>query len=318
MGSDLIEILLSSFNGELFLGRLLDSIFNQTIFNWRLIIRDDGSTDNSVGLVMYYKNLYPDKIVFIEDGKGNLGAKNSYSELLNYANTPYIAFCDQDDIWKENKLEVMLNRMKREELQHGVGMPILVHSDLELRNEQLNLIDSSFYNFTGLNPNYVNSSIIFSKNVIPGCAMLLNKSLVDLAKHIPKEAIMHDYWFVLHAKYFGKISFINNSLLVYRQHKNNSLGVYPKRTIGFNDFIRQFFWYRKNNAGFLTAFKPYQDQLEKFLQLFKWNDLRLSKQIEAFVKLNSNQLFFKRKWLILFYQLKRGSFLENLEFLLFG
>ncbi|MEW6289314.1 MAG: glycosyltransferase, partial [Thermodesulfobacteriota bacterium] len=84
-----VDILLSTYNGEKFLGELLDSLFCQTCQNWRLVVRDDGSKDNT-------KKYGQDKIVLVPDGLGNRGPKESFGQLMEYSQAPYVMFCDQD------------------------------------------------------------------------------------------------------------------------------------------------------------------------------------------------------------------------------
>ena len=91
-----VDILLATYNGEEYLSAQIDSLFNQTFKEWRLLVRDDGSTDNTVSIIQSLKLEHPDRVVFIQDDQGNIGPSQSFSVLLAHSSAPYVAFCDQD------------------------------------------------------------------------------------------------------------------------------------------------------------------------------------------------------------------------------
>ena len=94
-------ILLSTYNGEKYLKEQLDSIFSQSYKNFEIITRDDGSNDETINILKSYN-------IKILDTDKNLGAKLSFSTLLNYSvkntDADYFMFCDQDDIWKNDMI----------------------------------------------------------------------------------------------------------------------------------------------------------------------------------------------------------------------
>ena len=104
-----VSILLSAYNGSKYIKEQLDSIFNQTYKNIEIIVRDDGSSDNTIEILKSY-NIKP------IDTKINLGAMGSFEELLKYAlqnsNSDYFMFCDQDDVWDTKKVEKTLAKME--------------------------------------------------------------------------------------------------------------------------------------------------------------------------------------------------------------
>lgn len=80
-------------------------IFFLKDFISRVYIRDDGSVDQTINIIKKYIELYPDLILLVEDKKGNLGPRDSFFTLCEYATENFIAFCDQDDVWKSTKLK---------------------------------------------------------------------------------------------------------------------------------------------------------------------------------------------------------------------
>ena len=231
----MIDILLSTYNGEAFLREQLDSILNQTYKDFKLIIRDDGSTDSTVDIIMDYVRGYPSKIIYINNGnagknnsgneneKGHLGFNLSYNELLKYSTSDYIMFSDQDDVWLPKKIEISIERIKELEKRFP-DKPILVHSDLTVVNKDLETISSSFFKHIRINPSKNSLNRLIMQNTVTGCAMIINKSLVNIAMPLGEEVFFYDYWFALAAKIFGVIDIINEPLILYRQHGSNVIG----------------------------------------------------------------------------------------------
>ena len=108
-----VDILLATYNGEQFLKEQLESIFNQTNNNFKLIIRDDGSTDGTGRILKEYKSKYPDKINLIIDSEATGSAKMNFSKLMEASSAEYIFFCDHDDIWLPNKIQIMLTEIQK-------------------------------------------------------------------------------------------------------------------------------------------------------------------------------------------------------------
>lgn len=229
----MIDVLLSTYNGEKYLPVQLDSLISQDFTDWRVIARDDGSSDRSLDILKEYSKKYPGRFEIIEDGL-RLGAMQSFSALMRRSGSAYIAFCDQDDFWTPQKLSTLYGLMQVEEQRWGAGTPILVHSDLELVDGDLQPISPSFWTFQGIEPSRNSLANLLVENTVTGCSMLINKRLNELGSTVPREAYMHDYWLALVAATIGKICFTRETLIKYRQHNSNTLGaVRLRRLISF-------------------------------------------------------------------------------------
>ncbi len=126
-------ILLSTYNGEKYLAAQLDSIISQHFQDWLLIIRDDGSNDSTIAIINHYKQK-DNRIVFHKDEKGNLGADNSFAELLMIApESNYYSFADQDDVWEANKLTLAITTLQAQNNHE----PLLCHCDLRVVDKNL-------------------------------------------------------------------------------------------------------------------------------------------------------------------------------------
>lgn len=235
--SDEVYIVLPTYNGEAYLSEQISSIQTQTYQTWKLLIRDDGSSDSTVSVTRSFASL-DKRIELVADDKGNLGPVGSFSLLASLAvkrGADYVSFCDQDDIWLREKLEKSISRIKNIEKQHGIEHPALVHSDLEVVTEKMEVISESYICYENLHLTERPSiNRILVQNYVVGCTMLANKSLINAALPVPDGIRMHDWWLSAFAIVNGKIGFIPEATIKYRQHSGNTFG----------------------SKGFLSAFNP--------------------------------------------------------------
>ncbi|PLK49142.1 glycosyltransferase family 2 protein [Uliginosibacterium sp. TH139] len=218
-----VDILLATFNGAAFLAEQLESLLAQTHQDWRVIARDDGSSDGTVAILDEYVKAFPTRFTVVRDGL-KLGAKAGFASLMTQSAAPYVTFCDQDDVWQPEKLEVLLRTIRAAEAAHGESVPLLVHSDLEVVDASLERIAPSFWQHQGIDPGRDRVSQLIVQNVVTGCASLFNRALLEVALPVPPEAFMHDYWLSLVASARGKIIAVPEPCVRYRQHGKNTVG----------------------------------------------------------------------------------------------
>jgi rhamnosyltransferase len=251
-----ILIVLASFNGANFLHQQLDSLIAQTETQWYLLIRDDGSTDNSLEIIRQYSKK-DERVHFLSDDRGSTGsAQGNFSILLKAAyeiGAPYIFCCDQDDVWESNKLELVLARLRQLE---GEGKaPSLVHHDLTVVNESLELQTGSFVELMRMRPgDQSNPQRLVSRNEITGCALACNRTLLKLALPVSDQAVMHDWWLGLHAAFFGRLAFMPQQLVKYRQHDKNTIGA-KSFWHGLNPLTNWVDGWHRGNEEFLSTVK---------------------------------------------------------------
>ena len=221
-----ICIALAVYNGSSFLEEQLDSLFDQHYQNWRILTRDDGSQDDSLE-ILRRTAAEQSRVKLVQSVRGNQGVTQSFGLLLDHANESscdYVALSDQDDVWYAEKLTELMKAMQRIEEQFP-DLPVLIHSDLEVVDQNLNQIAASFMTFQGIQHESVHPlRILLAQNFVTGCTVLVNRKLLQLALPFPKEVIMHDWWLALCAAAMGKIEFINQPLIKYRQHEHNKVG----------------------------------------------------------------------------------------------
>lgn len=217
-------ILLATYNGKSYLKEQIDSLYAQTDRDWTLYIHDDGSTDGTQ--------------TFIEkccEGRDNVqilrfppagGPMMNFLEMLRRVEADYYFFCDQDDVWMPDKIEVSKKRMFEIEAEHP-GLPVVVHGDLAVVDESLKPLLPSFWKYEDIYPERVTSfEVMGVSNLTTGCAMLFNGAARDVTPVPPPPLTpMHDFWVTACVfRAGGIVSAIPRPLLYYRQHSGNCIG----------------------------------------------------------------------------------------------
>lgn len=228
----MIDILLASYNGEKYIAQQIDSILNQTFDDWILYIKDDCSTDNTANIILEYEKKYKDKIRVILSDKPSGSAKANFFSMLKYSTNDYIMLCDQDDIWLPDKIEISYNTIKKAE-QENNDMPVLVHTDLKVVNENLNIISESLFKMQNLDSRKDKINNLLVQNIVTGCTIMVNRKLLSYITQIPKNALMHDWWLALIACCLGRIVFIDKITVLYRQHEGNNVGAKAANSIKY-------------------------------------------------------------------------------------
>ena len=222
--SSSVIILMATYNGEHYIKKQIDSICSQTYQDWMLIIRDDGSSDNTREIIQNYCNTNP-RIKLLQNNSNQHGAYLNFWTLINYAKNnikfDYCFFADQDDIWLSSKLEAMTNYAK----QFDETKPLMIYSDMQLidGNDQVTL-------------NSVNSEMgigamcglteYYSSGFIWGCASLINYRLMEIVPVFPlnrKEIsiVSHDNYYAKFCLGHGEIHYFDQVCIQHRRHSEN-------------------------------------------------------------------------------------------------
>ena len=219
-----IAVLLATYNGEQFLSAQLESLLRQTYTDFTIYVSDDFSTDSTNEIIKEYSEKYPTKIINLPNKYRFGNARDNFLSLINRVDADCYLFCDQDDVWNSEKMEILCNEYQK----HPKDIPTLIYSDLTVVDKNLCIINSSFISMMNLSKDTTWKKLLI-QNSITGCTLLINKPLADLYKSnintiINENIIMHDHFFALLASIFGKIYFIDRPLIKYRQHETNSVG----------------------------------------------------------------------------------------------
>lgn len=295
-----LQILLSTFNGERWLAELLASLLQQTFQDWQLLVRDDASTDQTMAVLLEWQAQYPAKVSGIFRDGVNLGSTQSFSRLVEFSHAPYLLFCDQDDVWFPEKVEMQYTALRRLEAQYGAETPLLVHSDLAVVDQAKNLLTPSLWEYRGFDVAQRKQAYLLT-NVVTGCATAFNRAAAELAFPAPLYAMQHDRWLALVCAYFGQIVPQPQPLLLYRQHEANTIGAAPASL-----------------RGVKARVEAWSQQAEAFLHYFSEHLSAEDYQAVAAVAGLRHLRGWQRRQHILNHRLFKSGVLNNLALLLFA
>ncbi len=234
-----IAILMATYNGEKYLREQIDSILAQTSQQWTLYVHDDGSTDKTYDIIREYAQQHSN--IYVLEYESQKGATNNFLSLLRRVEANYYMFCDQDDVWLKEKVEISLNEMLGQESAHP-GKAVIVYTDLYVTDAALNITNGSFWQEICLHPEFIsNFNELAASTAITGCAMLFNQLAKNDVVFPATHATMHDAWIAACTlKNNGTIHPINKPLVYYRQHEANCIGADDLNHIDLAYRIRNF------------------------------------------------------------------------------
>lgn len=216
-----VDILLATYNGEKYLKELIDSILNQTYKNIKLIISDDCSQDNTRKILEEYEK--KDERVAVYYQPQNLGYVKNFEFLLKQVKSNLYMLADQDDVWLPEKIEKSVETLKRENAD-------LVFGDLEVVDKDLKTIYPSFNDFMLLSrkiKKYIKSyKLNYLYNCVTGCTVIAKSKFISKLLPIPANSkyFIHDHWLGIMMSIYGKVAYMPEKYIKYRQHGNNQVG----------------------------------------------------------------------------------------------
>ncbi|MGI8535470.1 MAG: glycosyltransferase family 2 protein [Mycobacteriales bacterium] len=213
MTGPLVEVLMSTYEGERFVAEQIDSILAQSYERLRLVIRDDGSRDRTVGVLSRYAD---DPRVRFERGR-NLGLPDAFFRLLDGASgdADLYALSDQDDVWGRDKLARAVAALQ------GVAGPALYCARVLVVDEDLQPLYP--HELAGRGPSFANALV---QNIALGCTVVVNRRAVELLRgRWPAECVMHDAWMYLVIAGVGSVVYDSELVVQYRQHGANIVGM---------------------------------------------------------------------------------------------
>ena len=237
-----INIVMSTYNGEQFLAEQIDSIQQQTFKDWQLLIRDDGSSDQTPEIIKSFVAQDP-RIVFInEHDRENFGVIKNFFTLIKHDKADYYFFSDQDDVWLEDKLETMLAAAR----QYPDQLPLMVYTDLCVVDQNLQVMNQSMIRSQS---HHANTELVqeLTENTVTGGVAMINHALAERWRTLDN-IIMHDWYLAVLATAIGKLVYIDQPGELYRQHDNNVLGArtFTKRLktwlSGPSKMLEKYWW----------------------------------------------------------------------------
>lgn len=273
-----VSILMGTYNGEKYLEKQLRSIASQTYTNWTLVVSDDGSTDDTCKIIERFAKEFAEGKVILLQGPRKGFASNFFS-LLNRKDiiTSYYAFCDQDDIWCDNKIENAIKQLT------------LINPSPDsycLYGSRTTLIDAE-ENVIGCSPCFrksFNFNNALLQSYAGGNTMVFSRGLKRLFEQLPSnlQIVSHDWiLYIICSAMNGDVIYDIEPKILYRQHDQNLVG----SNLGFKSKLTRF------NRLFAGEFKSWSQinavALECIKEVMPEENRR---NYERFSALNSNLL----------------------------
>ncbi|NRT74185.1 glycosyltransferase [Clostridium beijerinckii] len=244
----LVSILLAIYKpNEKWLIAQLISLNEQSYNNLELFVYDD-CPNHPVNEGFFRRYIINFNYTVIH-GKVNEGSNKAFEELTKIANGEFLAYCDQDDIWEKDKISIMVDGFKDDDVTLVCSdLSIIDENDIKIANSITEIRRRIVYR----SGNNLARELLMT-NFVTGCAMMVKRDIAK--KAIPFQKILvHDQWVAIIAALNGKIEFINKPLVKYRQHSFNQTGilkdVYDKKT-----------YYKKRILDFICRYKAFEERL---------------------------------------------------------
>lgn len=306
-----VAVIMAAYNGEKFIAEQIDSILDNSFTDIELHICDDGSTDRTEQIASVYVDKYPDKIHYHKNEK-NLGVIRNFLYGLIYADCPYYMFSDQDDVWEKDKILHTLDKMKSEENSHmaaeGREIPIAVFGDAYMVDGELRSMNSTFQKLSNLTPADTGLPHVLVENAVIGCTLMINRCLRNKLQTVPEQVRMHDHWIAIMAAALGRLVYLDEPLLKYRQHGNNTLGGASDISYATSNLGR----IKKIKAGVWDSYY----QAGAFLDCFENELTEEQKSVLSYFADIPNHNWFVRKYRILHGGFYKTGFIKNTALLL--
>jgi len=252
-----VDIVLATYNGAKFIEEQITSIQNNTFYTdvvARFIIVDDGSSDQTLMIVKSLAT-FDNKIELHSNLSEQHGPKGNFSYGLSLSTAELVMLSDQDDFWLPSKIEKTYQRA----INFNTNQPVAVFTDLNVVDENLTVISDSYFSLKGISKSWhLSFDNLIQQNVVSGCTMMINRELINLALPIPTGAYMHDWWLAIVAKAYGELAFVDEPLMLYRQHDNNTIGAQSRSLFSL---LSRF---SSNMTAFVKSVNEVKKQAEAF------------------------------------------------------
>ena len=239
----MVSVCMTTFNGEKYLRRQLDTILLQLGDNDELIISDDASTDRTVEII---KSYHDSRVKLLENGHFGNPVFNMENALKS-AQGDYIFLADQDDVWLPGRIQKVIEKLQQFDL---------VVCNAFIVDGEENILHASYFDWKGSAPGFLKN---LRKNSFLGSSMAFNRKIATAALPFPKKIAMHDVWIGLLAECKGKVLFLNERLICYRRHSGNYTAAIQKADNRLSDFSLSY----KIRYRFLLLFYVIQRCLKR-------------------------------------------------------
>jgi glycosyltransferase involved in cell wall biosynthesis len=211
LSAALVSVALATYNGERYLREQLDTVYAQTYPSIEVAASDDASSDGSVAILEEYAR---SRGLRYAVNSSRLGLVKNFERAITLCRGDFIALCDQDDLWKADKLATLVARIGDATLIYG-NLGEVLDLDGQCRREPA---FEPIFRFARLHGSGHPSRYLLAENWVVSHGMLFRRALISHALPIPEHQAFHDGWLALVASKLGGIRYLDQSLQVYRRH----------------------------------------------------------------------------------------------------
>jgi len=307
-----IDIAVPAYNCARWIDGFFESVIAQDGPDWRIVARDDASTDETAARLAYWQHRLGARLVMTADsGKRKFGMVGNYNAVLAATTAPWVMFADPDDIWQPGKLLLTARAMREAESGAGTKTPVLVYSDAEVVDTELQPVAASFWRWSRMSPDLagVFHRLIVESPVLSSTIMV-NRALLDLAMPLTGAASCPDWWPALVASAFGRIVRMPERTILYRRHpSNDSLDPFASTMKGaVSRFLRDAGAPRRRVKRLLCQFAPQAEAFAvRFRDRLRGEDVAALEAAACLPRLGA----FTRRWAVVRHGLWFASPLKN-------
>lgn len=233
-GEKMVSVLLALYNPNMiWLKELLNSLEAQTYENVKIYARDDFSLKVDFNdIEKLFLECFKNKKWSLKRNNRNLGSNGTFEILTKEAEGDFFAYCDQDDIWKKEKIKILVDLITKRK-------SCLVYSDMKVVDKNGKIISNSIRNVERrvFRRGFGLTKYLTSANFITGCTMLVKAETAKKAVPFVKY-IFHDYWIAIIASIVGRIDYTDNPLILYRAHDKNQSAMFNNINTK-NDYLKE-------------------------------------------------------------------------------
>jgi glycosyltransferase involved in cell wall biosynthesis len=298
----MLSIAMTTYNGSKYITEQIESIANQTIQDYELIICDDCSKDNTVEIIKAFQQ--KDSRIKLFCNEQNLGFKKNFEKAVQLCQGEYIALCDQDDVWTENHLEALYS---------NIGDNYVIAGNNELVDKDLKSLNQTFFNshlFSAekypTNKDII-KKILFSGNCFQGASMMLHKNILPFYLPLPEKIKYHDSWLAALACTLNKFTVTETVITKYRQHEaqvtsgDKSNSGFSKGRVLFCDELLNHNLPDSSSSEIIKQIKKYFSNTSKVWQRIKQTNIWKNNYSYIYPDKNKAKLIFRYlKYLFLY------------------
>ena len=217
-----IAVVMATYNGSRYIKEQLASIIDQTLLPTEIVVGDDGSTDDTLAIIEDFSQTCSVPVC-VHRNERRLGFADNFLHAVSLSTARFVAFADQDDVWRPTKLQACHNMMEQ------TGAVLCSHTMLRVDEERRAIGVSTQEIFaTGVHP----PLSLHPWGIFSGLSVMFDRKVLDIIpaswrgcdNNLFDQPLAHDRWVYFLAGHFGSMAVIKEPLVEYRQHSNNTIG----------------------------------------------------------------------------------------------